>query len=259
MIDKDKTKVNAENNQFVNIGFSVYLYAFIRKKMKKLVVLSGAGMSQESGIRTFRDMGGLWEEYDVSEVATPEAWERNPELVMRFYNDRRKQLLESEPNEGHRGLAELESAFDVNIITQNVDDLHERAGSSKVLHLHGELKKVRSQKDPSLVYELDGWELKFGDTCEKGSQLRPHIVWFGEAVPAMEDAIPIVEKADILVVVGTSLNVYPAAGLLYYARTGIPIYVIDPQRPSVSSKNVIFIEEKASKGVAMLKEKLMDL
>lgn len=213
-------------------------------------------MSQESGIRTFRDMGGLWEEYDVAEVATPEAWERNPELVMRFYNERRKQLLECQPNDGHRGLAGLEQLFDVQIITQNVDDLHERAGSSKVLHLHGELKKVRSQVDESLVYELDGWELKFGDLCKKGSQLRPHIVWFGEAVPAMEEAIPLVEDADILVVVGTSLNVYPAASLLYYAQKGVPVFVIDPIRPPVQSKNIIFIEKKAGEGVAELKEKL---
>ncbi|HBL74728.1 MAG: NAD-dependent protein deacylase [Bacteroidetes bacterium GWF2_42_66] len=227
--------------------------------MKKLVVLSGAGMSQESGIRTFRDMGGLWEEYDVMEVATPEAWQRNPELVMRFYNDRRKQLYGCLPNAGHIGLFELEKDFDVEIITQNVDDLHERAGSSKVLHLHGELKKVRSQKDPSLIYELDGWELKFGDKCEKGSQLRPHIVWFGEAVPAMDEAVSIAEKADIFVVIGTSLDVYPAAGLLYYTQPDIPIFVIDPHEPPVSGKNVIFIEEKAGRGVEILKEKLKEL
>lgn len=227
--------------------------------MKKLVVLSGAGMSQESGIRTFRDMGGLWEEYDIMEVATPEAWERNPKLVMQFYNDRRKQLYECEPNAGHLGLAELEENYDIEIITQNVDDLHERAGSSNVLHLHGELKKVRSQKDPSLIYELDGWELRFDDKCEKGSQLRPHIVWFGEAVPAMDEAIAIVETADILVVIGTSLNVYPAANLLYYTKPGTPIFVIDPERPAVSSKSVYFIEEKASRGVEILKEKLKEL
>jgi NAD-dependent deacetylase len=223
---------------------------------KKLVVLTGAGMSQESGIRTFRDMGGLWEEYDVMEVASPEAWERNPELVMRFYNDRRKQLYECQPNAGHHGLAELETDFDVHIITQNIDDLHERAGSSKVLHLHGELKKVRSTRYPELVYELDGWELKFGDLCAKGYQLRPHIVWFGEEVPAMEEAIPLVESADIFAVVGTSLNVYPAAGLLHYTRDGAPVFVIDPERPPVYLKDVIFIEEKAGAGVAILKEKL---
>jgi NAD-dependent deacetylase len=225
---------------------------------KKLVILSGAGMSQESGIRTFRDMGGLWEEYDISEVATPEAWERNPELVMRFYNDRRKQLYESEPNSGHRGLVDLEQDFDVRIITQNVDDLHERAGSSSVLHLHGELKKARSSVDMSLIYDINGWELKFGDRCEKGSQLRPHIVWFGEAVPAMDDAIPVVAGADILVVIGTSLNVYPAAGLINYAQRGIPIFVIDPERPSVYQRNVTFIQEKAGRGVEILKEKLKE-
>jgi len=226
---------------------------------KKLVVLSGAGMSQESGIRTFRDMGGLWEEYDVTEVATPEAWTQNPMLVMKFYNDRRKQLYESEPNAGHLGLVDLEKNFEVHIITQNIDDLHERAGSSKVLHLHGELKKARSSVDESLVYDIDGWELKFGQKCAKGSQLRPHIVWFGEAVPAMDDAIPMVESADILVVIGTSLNVYPAAGLVNYAVKGTPIYVIDPERPSVYIRNVNYIQEKAGKGVEILKAKLKSL
>jgi NAD-dependent deacetylase len=230
---------------------------FIMKK--HLVILSGAGMSQESGIRTFRDMGGLWEEYDVMEVATPEAWQRNPELVMRFYNDRRKQLYECSPNAGHLGLVDLEKDFDVNIITQNIDDLHERAGSSKVLHLHGELKKARSSVDESLIYDIDGWELKFGQLCAKGSQLRPHIVWFGEAVPAMDDAIPIVEKADILVVIGTSLNVYPAAGLVNYAKRGIPIFVIDPERPEVFIRNVTYIQEKAGKGVEILKQHLINL
>ncbi len=219
--------------------------------MKKLVVLSGAGMSQESGIRTFRDMGGLWEEYDINEVATPQAWASNPELVMRFYNDRRKQLLTCKPNTGHTALAALEKHFDVHIITQNVDDLHERAGSSKVLHLHGELKKARSSADPSLVYDIDGWELKFGDLCEKGSQLRPHIVWFGEAVPAINDAIPVVEDADIFVVIGTSLNVYPAAGLLNYVRNGVPIFLIDPN-PVTVYKNVTYIAEKAGAGMQKL-------
>jgi NAD-dependent deacetylase len=223
---------------------------------KKLVVLTGAGMSQESGIRTFRDMGGLWEEYDVMEVATPEAWERNPELVMKFYNDRRKQLYECEPNAGHFGLVSLEQDFDVHIVTQNIDDLHERAGSSKVLHLHGELKKARSSVDESLIYDIDGWELKFGDLCAKGSQLRPHIVWFGEAVPGMDEAIPIVQSADILVVIGTSLNVYPAAGLVHNAPKGAPIFVIDPERPSLYIRNVTFIQEKAGPGVEILKKEL---
>jgi NAD-dependent deacetylase len=226
---------------------------------KRLVILSGAGISQESGIRTFRDMGGLWEEYDVMEVATPEAWHRNPELVMRFYNDRRKQLYECEPNAGHCGLVDLEKDFEVQIITQNVDDLHERAGSKHILHLHGELKKSRSSVDESLVYDIDGWELKFGQKCAKGSQLRPHIVWFGEAVPAMDEAIPMVESADILVVVGTSLNVYPAAGLVNYAKRGTPIFVIDPERPPMYIRNVTYIQEKAGKGVEILKEKLKAL
>jgi NAD-dependent deacetylase len=226
--------------------------------MKKLVVLSGAGMSQESGIRTFRDMGGLWEEYDVMEVATPQAWARNPELVMRFYNERRKQLLESKPNDGHRGLAELEKLFDVFIVTQNIDDLHERAGSSKVLHLHGELKKARSTVDESLIYDIDGWELKFGDRCEKGSQLRPHIVWFGEAVPAIDEAMRIVQKADILVVIGTSMNVYPAAGLINYVQKGTPVFLIDPNPVEVFAE-VTVIRKKAGKGIEILKEKLEKL
>ncbi len=226
---------------------------------KKLVILTGAGMSQESGLRTFRDMGGLWEEYDITEVATPEAWRRNPSLVMQFYNERRKQLYECEPNDGHRGLVELEKDFDVSIITQNVDDLHERAGSSKVIHLHGELKKARSSVDESLVYDIAGWELRFGQKCAKGSQLRPYIVWFGEAVPAMDDAIPLVEEADILVVIGTSLNVYPAAGLVNYTRSGTPIFVIDPERPQVYIRNVKYIQEKAGKGVEILNEQLKAL
>jgi len=217
----------------------------------KLVVLTGAGMSQESGIRTFRDMGGLWEEYDISEVATPEAWTRNPQLVLRFYNDRRKQLLSCQPNTGHTGLAALEKRFDVQIITQNVDDLHERAGSSKILHLHGELRKARSTADPSLVYEIGGWELKWGDTCEKGSQLRPHIVWFGESVPAIDEAISLTRQADYFVVIGTSLNVYPAAGLLHYVRDSVPIYLIDPN-PVPVFREVTVIPEKAEKGVALL-------
>jgi NAD-dependent deacetylase len=223
---------------------------------KKLVVFSGAGMSQESGLRTFREMGGLWEEYDVEDVASINGWYRNPELVLEFYNQRRKQLLTAEPNKGHYEIAKLEEWYDVHVITQNVDDLHERAGSTKVLHLHGELTKVRSTYDSELVYTLDGWELKMGDLCEKGSQLRPHIVWFGEAVPELYNAIPIVEEADILVVVGTSLAVYPAASLVNYAKPDIPVYVIDPHRPSVVNDNVNFIEEKAGKGLEILTEKI---
>jgi NAD-dependent deacetylase len=220
--------------------------------MKKLVVLSGAGISAESGIKTFREMGGLWEEYDVMEVASPQAWENNPELVMRFYNERRKKLLEAKPNEGHLGLVELEKYFDVQIITQNVDDLHERAGSKNILHLHGQLRKARSTVDSNLIYDITGWELKLGDTCEKGHQLRPHIVWFGEAVSAIAKAAAICENADILVVVGTSLNVYPAAGLLDYTPKNIPIYLIDPNDVYTSNKTITFIKEKAGTGVKKL-------
>ncbi len=226
---------------------------------KKLVILSGAGISQESGLKTFRDMGGLWEQYDVTEVASPEAWQKNPELVLRFYNERRKQLWETKPNPGHFGIAELEKWFDVEVITQNVDDLHEQAGSTKVLHLHGELRKARSTVDPSLVYTLKYWELKMGDTCEKGSQLRPHIVWFGEMVTEIEKAAEIVQKADIFVVVGTSLVVYPAAGLVHYIRPETPVFVIDPHKPEVFISDVEYIQEKAGKGVEILKPKLQKL
>lgn len=226
---------------------------------KNLVILSGAGMSQESGLKTFRDMGGLWEHYDVTEVATPEAWESDPELVMRFYNERRKQLFEAKPNAGHIGIAELEEWFNVKIVTQNVDDLHELAGSSNILHLHGELRKVRSTIDSKLIYKMENWELKLGDTCELGSQLRPHIVWFGEAVPAIQQAIPIVQKADIIVVIGTSLAVYPAAGLVNYAPPEIPIFVIDPAQPNIHKKNVTYIQQKAGEGIKELKLKLINL
>lgn len=221
--------------------------------MKRLVVLSGAGISAESGLKTFRDMNGLWEQYDVTEVASPEAWRQNPELVLRFYNERRKQLFECEPNEGHIGLAQLQDDYDVHIITQNVDDLHERAGSQNVLHLHGELKKARSTVDESLVYELDGWELKPGDHCEKGSQLRPHVVWFGEPVTTIPEAVALVESADIIVVIGTSLNVYPAAGLLNYTRENVTVFLIDPNPPFQVSPEIHIIAMKAGAGVAELK------
>lgn len=229
--------------------------------MKKIVVLTGAGISAESGIKTFRDSGGLWEEYNVMDVATPEAWRKNPALVTRFYNERRKQLFSVCPNPGHTALAELEKVFDVHIITQNVDDLHERAGSTKVLHLHGELKKVRSSLDEHLIYELteENCEVKIGDKCERGSQLRPHIVWFGEAVPLIGEAVKITETADIFIVVGTSLNVYPAAGLLEYAGFTIPKYIIDPAAvPSFGVKNLTVVKEKASVGVPRLVEELIE-
>lgn len=226
---------------------------------KKLVVLSGAGMSQESGLKTFRDMGGLWEQYDVTEVASPEAWQRNPELVLRFYNERRKQLWKAKPNAGHIGITGLEKDFDVNVITQNVDDLHEQAGSTNVLHLHGELRKARSTSDPERVYTLVHWKLKMGDKCELGSQLRPHIVWFGEPVPNMPKALALVEKADIFVVIGTSLAVYPAAGLVNYTKPYIPVFVVDPNRPQIFRNNVTFIQEKAETGIKQLITKLEKL
>jgi NAD-dependent deacetylase len=227
-------------------------------KKKRLVVLSGAGISQESGIRTFRDMGGLWEEYDVMELASPQAWAQHPELVLRFYNERRKQLLTCKPNKAHHALKELEEYFDVRIITQNVDDLHERAGSTYVVHLHGELRKARSTADENLVYPIEGWELKMGDTCEKGSQLRPHVVWFGEAVPFIEQAAEEASQADIFVVVGTSLNVYPAAGLVQYVQPGVPIYLIDPNEVAMSlPENTTYINAKAGDGVPRLLQTLI--
>ena len=227
--------------------------------MKKLVVLTGSGISAESGIRTFREMGGLWEEYDVHEVASPQGWAENMDLVLRFYNERRKQLLGSKPNQGHYSLAELEEFYDVEIVTQNVDNLHERAGSTKVMHLHGELTKVRSTGDPSLVHELDGWELKRGDLCEKGYQLRPHIVWFGESVPLIEEAVRIITTADAVAVIGTSLAVYPAAGLVDYVPHDAPIYLVDPNEiPVPQHREVEIIRENASIGVPILKDKLLD-
>lgn len=225
--------------------------------MKKLVVLTGAGISAESGIKTFRDMGGLWEEYDIMEVASPQGWEANPGLVRKFYNDRRRQLLECRPNRAHKGLVELEKYFDVEIITQNVDDLHERAGSKKILHLHGELRKSQSTRYPELVYDIDGWEIKEDDMCEKGFPLRPNVVWFGEPVTAMEPAVDITRQAEVFVVIGTSLNVYPAAGLLDYVPRGVPVYLIDPNEvPWYGLANIDVIKEKAGSGIAILFNKL---
>jgi NAD-dependent deacetylase len=225
--------------------------------VKKLVVLTGAGISQESGIKTFRDSDGLWNSYRIEEVASPVAWERDPAMVLDFYNFRRKQLHEVDPNSAHTALAGLEQSFDVHVITQNVDDLHERAGSTRVLHLHGELKKARSTLDPELVYDLKGWELKPGDKCEKGSQLRPHIVWFGEPVPNIMTATTMVKHADIFVVIGTSLQVYPAAGLLQYVPGKIPKYLIDPEaEPGNFIQNLTIIREKATVGIIKLIELL---
>ena len=227
--------------------------------MKKLVILTGAGISQESGIRTFRDTGGLWEEYDINDVASPMGWYKNKDLVLRFYNERRLQLADCEPNAGHKGVAALEKFFDVHVITQNVDNLHERAGSTKILHLHGELTKVRSTTDPSLVYEIGYKEIKNGDLCEKGSQLRPHIVWFDEAVPLMDEAVKITSEADIFAVIGSSLNVYPAAGLISYAPKTASLWLIDPNDVFVPIMRVNVIKEKASEGVAILTERLLSI
>lgn len=226
--------------------------------MKKLVVLSGAGMSAESGINTFRDTGGLWEQYSVEEVATPEGYRRDPELVTRFYNERRKQLLQVKPNRGHELLAEMEKEFDVTVVTQNVDNLHERAGSSEVVHLHGELTKVCSSREPNnphYVKELtpDEYDIKIGDLAGDGTQLRPFIVWFGEAVPMIETAVRYVEQADVFVIIGTSMNVYPAAGLLNYVRYGVPVYLIDPNPVDVhASRSIHVIRKGASEGMAEL-------
>ncbi|MCU0367264.1 MAG: NAD-dependent deacylase [Cyclobacteriaceae bacterium] len=226
--------------------------------MKKLVVLTGAGISAESGIATFRDSGGLWEGHKVEDVATPEGWRRNPELVLEFYNQRRKQALTVKPNRGHQILAELENNFDVTIITQNVDDLHERAGSSHVIHLHGSLFESRSTKNPALKYAIEGWELKLGDVCELGSQLRPNIVWFGEAVPMMEVAADLASGADLFLVVGTSMVVYPAAGLIDYVPDKVMKYVVDPKKPEILHvPNLEFITEKASVGMEKLKKLLI--
>jgi NAD-dependent deacetylase len=226
---------------------------------RKLVALTGAGISAESGIATFRDSGGLWEGHKVEDVATPEGWKKNPELVLDFYNQRRKQAHEVQPNRGHFIFKELEEYFDVTIVTQNVDNLHERAGSSKVIHLHGSLFESRSTKDESLIYPITGWELKSGDLCEKGFQLRPNIVWFGEMVPMMEVAAQIANEADVFVVAGTSMVVYPAAGLIEYVRREVPKYIVDPNKPGISAgSEVQFILEKASTGMEKLKGILIE-
>jgi NAD-dependent deacetylase len=227
---------------------------------KSLVVLSGSGISAESGIPTFRDSGGLWEGHRVEDVATPEGWQKDRALVLDFYNQRRKKALEVKPNRGHEVLVELEEFFEVTIVTQNVDNLHERAGSSNVIHLHGSLFESRSTLDENLVYPINGWALNVGDKCERGSQLRPNIVWFGEAVPLMEKAAHLASRCDIFVVVGTSMVVYPAAGLVDYAPRNIPKFIVDPGIPEVRSyPNLTFIQEKASTGMEKLMVKLLDL
>jgi len=226
--------------------------------MKKLVVLTGAGISAESGLKTFRDSNGLWEGHDVMQVASPIGWKNDPALVLDFYNQRRKQALNAKPNQGHLILKELEANFEVSIITQNVDNLHEKAGSTNVFHLHGQLFQSRSTQNKNLVYDMDGWELNLGDQCELGAQLRPNIVWFGEAVPMMDVAIEITKKADILLIVGTSMQVYPAAGLIDFAPLDIPKYIVDPNKPGTSNySNLHFIEEKATTGMEKIRETLL--
>jgi NAD-dependent deacetylase len=227
---------------------------------KNLVVLSGAGISAESGIPTFRDSDGLWEGYDVMEVATPEGWRKNPALVLDFYNQRRKRALEVKPNRGHEIIAELEKDFDVTVVTQNVDNLHERAGSSKVIHLHGSLFESRSCADESLVYPVKGWELKIGEKCEKGSQLRPNIVWFGEMVPLMDVAAMHAAKADVFIVVGTSMVVYPAAGLIHYVPHEAIKFVVDPKLPDIGQVPFLtMVAEKASTGMEKVRESLRQM
>ncbi len=225
---------------------------------KKLVVLTGAGISAESGLKTFRDSDGLWEGYDIEDVATPRAWIKNPGLVLEFYNYRRREVAKAQPNAAHIGLAELQENFDVHIITQNIDDLHERAGAKKVLHLHGEIFKMRCEKYEDLIYEIRD-DIKLGDKSEKGFQLRPHIVWFEEPVPMIEEAMNVTKTADIFVVVGTSLVVYPAAGLVNYAPWRIPKFIVDKRIPYTSSLyNLVSIEMPATEGVKELQKKLKE-
>jgi NAD-dependent deacetylase len=228
--------------------------------MKKLIVLSGAGISMESGIPTFRDSNGLWEGYRVEDIASPEGWLKDPATVLEFYNQRRKRAREVQPNRAHYVVAELADFFDVTVVTQNVDDLHERAGSENVIHLHGSLFESRSTVDESLIYPVRGTELNIGDMCEKGSQLRPNIVWFGEMVPLMDLAARHASKADIFIVVGTSMVVYPAAGLVHYAPYDCIKYVVDPKLPDIPNmRDVRMFGEKASTGMEKVKQELMNL
>lgn len=227
---------------------------------QKIVVLTGAGISAESGLNTFRDSDGLWEGYNINDVATPEAWARNPELVQGFYNMRRKSILEADPNRAHRALVLLEKMFDVTIVTQNIDDLHERAGSTNIIHLHGIITKSQSDRNPDLLYDIDGWEVKTGELCELGSQLRPHVVWFGEPVPMIEKAADICAQADIFLIIGTSLAVYPAAGLVDYVPSRALKYLLDPKGLELTpGRNNAFtiINERASLAVPELVQKLL--
>lgn len=227
--------------------------------MKKIVVLTGAGISAESGLKTFRDSDGLWEGYNIEDVATPEAWARNPKLVQQFYNERRKNVLEAQPNAAHYALAKLEEQYDVTIITQNIDDLHERGGSTKVIHLHGVITRSQSSIDAQLTYPIAGWEIKMEEVCELGSPLRAHVVWFGEDVPMIGPAAKMCSTADIFILVGTSLAVYPAAGLINYVPRDVPKYIIDPKIPEMNhNRSIIKIKEKASVGVPRLVDGLLN-
>ena len=243
--------------KFQNFPIPKFQNLFMSKK--KLVVLTGAGISAESGLKTFRDSDGLWEGHDIEDVATPRAWEKNPQLVLEFYNYRRREVAKAQPNAAHTGLAELQDDFDVHIITQNIDDLHERAGSKKVLHLHGEIFKMRCERNEELVYEIRD-DINWGDKSEKGFQLRPHIVWFEEPVPMIEEAMKITRTAEIFVVVGTSLVVYPAAGLVNFAPWQIPKFIVDKRIPYTSSLyNLTAIEMPATEGVKELQKRLKGL
>ena len=226
--------------------------------MKKIVVLTGAGISAESGISTFRDSDGLWEQYRVEDVATHEAYLRNPELVLNFYNERRRQLFSVKPNEGHRQLVRLEQKYDVHIITQNIDNLHEQAGSTNVLHLHGELTKARSDRNDKLIIDIGDRDIHLGDKAPDGAQLRPHIVWFGEAVPNIEPAAELCEKADYFIVIGTSMYVYPAAGLIHYVPRSAPCYLVDPKAVPIS-RPITIVQEKAGTGVKKVVDELMNI
>ena len=226
--------------------------------MKKVVVVTGAGISAESGLKTFRDAGGLWEGYNVYDVATPEAWKRDPDMVQHFYNERRKSVLEAKPNAAHYALVKLEEKFQVTIVTQNIDDLHERAGSSRIIHLHGLITKSQSDRNPKLTYDIPGSELKMGELCELGSQLRPHVVWFGEAVPMIENAAKECYEADIFIVIGTSLQVYPAAGLIDLVPAKAEKILVDPRAMEISAKNIEMIPENAAAAVPELVERLLN-
>jgi NAD-dependent deacetylase len=226
---------------------------------KKIIILTGAGISAESGLKTFRDADGLWEGYNIEDVATPEAWQRNPTLVQQFYNERRKSVIEAQPNAAHIALSKLDEKFETLIITQNIDDLHERADSKSIMHLHGEITYSQSSKNSALLYKIEGHEIKMGALCELGSQLRPHVVWFGEAVPMITKAMHEMSKADIVILVGSSLAVYPAAGLLELAKPHVPIYVVDPKIPAVNLPNpIIKIQEKSSIAIPLLVAKLLE-